>query len=120
MIDPEETVFIAVLPPGQGKRAEWWENVFGERRVPVTKGEPDLTILPDGEKTLCYFVDFGVAGDVLLNRMIQIGKTATLGPAILGMLAQRIYPIKAEGITVVEAPLRMWRNGNHTEGKPAE
>lgn len=79
-------------------------------RIPITDDKPNKTILPDGSIDLCYFVDFEMTGEGLLYHMIAWNtRHPGVGSGVLaGMLKNRIYPIVAEGVTVVSAPKRLW------------
>lgn len=105
-----QEVCVAVLPPGNHSRAMWWVELFGQRRVPVTRDDAIFTILPDGRETLCYFVDF-TSCDWLLPRVREANERRRGSKnyeAVNGMLEQGIYPLQADGITVVRGPRRLW------------
>jgi hypothetical protein len=97
---------VATIPDGD-KRAEAWKEYFDGLFVPVTKDEPDMTILPDDTQRLCYFVDF-TACDWLLPRLRAVA-TRRNSLTVLAMLEQQIYPIEAEGVIVIRAPVATWQ-----------
>lgn len=101
---------VAVLPVGD-PRGRWWDELFGGRRVPVRSDEPQMTVLPDETVRLCYFVDF-TACDWLKPKMQEALAKRPAGKnsmAIDSMLRQDIYPVIADSITVIRAPIRLFR-----------
>lgn len=99
---------IAVVPESD-PRARWWLELFGGNRVPVKNDEPTMTIFPDESQRLCYFVDFSSC-DWLKPRLeaaLARRPKAKNGPTLQDMLKEDIYPIIADGVIVIRAPLRL-------------
>lgn len=101
---------VAVLPPGD-PRGKFWMEIFSTIRVPVKSSEAAFTTLPDGTQRMCYFVDF-TSCDWLKPRIIEATLRRPQGPrsqAVLKMLEQDIYPVIADNVTVVRAPVGLWQ-----------
>lgn len=105
MSEPEDNpeVILALLPK-DSPRAPKWHRMFGGLRVPVDHDEPRDTILPDGRTIPCYFVDFDVTGENFHYNLAMMAPTAQ----IQNMIAAGVYPIEAEGVTVVKGPKSLW------------
>jgi hypothetical protein len=108
MNQPEE-ICVAILPKDD-KRGEIWREAFGGMGVPVIEDEPQMTVLPDESNRLCYYVDFNVGG-MRLAKMIAAAcgrRPGKNSAQIIAMLQKGIYPILAENVTVVRAPITFW------------
>ncbi len=103
MSDAETEVILAVLPK-DSPRAKWWIRMFGGMRVPIDTDVAQMTILPDGENCLCYFVDFDVTGEEFAERLIAMAPS----PTIANMVASGLYPIRAADVTTVKGPKSLW------------
>jgi hypothetical protein len=102
---PEPEGILACIKDGD-TRAIVWREYFGGLRVPIQSAEPIDTTLPNGQRMLCYFVDFDVApDDWLWQRLVGVARRRN-AVAVLAMLGRRLYPIAAEDVMVVRAPRR--------------
>jgi hypothetical protein len=101
----DERYGVLATIPGGDERAEKWRLYFGGLYVPVISDEPRPTILPGGITTHCYFVDFSSCNWLLPRlRLVAVKQR---NATILAMLARPIYPIAAERVTVMRAPIRL-------------
>lgn len=108
----DQEICVAVLPKGD-PRGKNWKAFFWSMRVPVREGDPVVTVLPDGSTRLCYFVDFSAMSDDAVPRMISValaraGKNKESAEGAIRMLRDGIYPVLAEGVTIVRDPFRIW------------
>lgn len=108
MSEEPEGIVASILE--SDPRAVIWNEYFGNVFVPVIQEEPATTILPNGDTRLCYFVDF-TSSDWLMPRIMEAVNRRPQTPnnkAVCAMLSEGIYPIIAEGVTIIRGPRRLW------------
>jgi hypothetical protein len=115
---PNQPIFMAILPAGDDRQA-FWHELFGCNRVPVKSDEPATVIFPDNSKKLCYMLDFHVTGPELKEGILAANRRRDNNPVLVKMLEDDIYPIIANGITVVKATLSLWVKCNQSESEAA-
>lgn len=106
-------MIVARVGP-EDPRKPLWMRLFFATSVPVTASTPKPTILPDGQEAACYFVDFRVAGAFLQNHLrVYNTLQKETRPDVYwqneAMLREGIYPVIADGVTVIDAPDEFWR-----------
>lgn len=107
MIDEATMMTMAVLPPDDQRGRNWAEFFLGVR-VPVVDEYPRPTLLPDGTLADCYFVDFRESGPALLEHLKAVNRRRGGNVGVTSMLNSGVYPILAEGVTIVKARRGLW------------
>lgn len=99
-------MIVAILPPGD-PRGETWDKLFHARRIPVKGREPLSTILPDGARADCYFVDFDQMPAEQVDGFLAVARRAH--PVIQQMVSAGMYPIRAENVTIAVSQSTLWK-----------
>lgn len=98
-------IHVAAITAGDD-RAPRWHEYFGGLRVPVVLPEPQDVIFTNGDRALCYMVDFGLktkGGDDYRTRLLRTLLRRGGSSAIANMVTDGIYPVIAENVTVITA-----------------
>lgn len=102
---------VAILSPSADeKRRQFWTELWGRPRVPVTKEQPTDIIFPDGERGPGWFVDFDAIGAEGVRRFTQYTRERKNAQKVFEMVAQHGYPIRCDDVTIVTtADPEFWR-----------